>query len=136
VSWSRTNASYKGDTQECEPIRVFSYFLGHLILSVLVLASDVSMRGRTSHRLSTFMGVFRPLPHLPIVSLPLVFSQHHTTHRLGSPCTFLPFSHPCLPCSFAWLYLRSLSRIGRGLTPTFAPFGLILLSVSTSLPLG
>lgn len=135
MSWSRTNASYKGDTQECEPIRVFSYFLGHLILSVLVLASDVLVRGRTLHRLSTFMS-FHSLPHLPIVSLPLVFSQHHTTPRLGSPCTFLPFSHPCLPYSFAWLYLRSLSCIGWGLTLASAPFGLILLSVSTSLPLG
>jgi hypothetical protein len=54
--------SHGGDTQECEPIRVFSYFLGHLILSVLVLASDVSVRGRIFASVVHLHGRLSPTP--------------------------------------------------------------------------
>ena len=99
MSWSRTNASCKGDTQECEPIRVFSYFLGHLILSVLVLASDVLVRGRTMHRLSTLMSYSLSLSPTPASTYRFFASRfqsasHYTPPRLTM---YLPTFFASLP---------------------------------------
>ena len=130
MSWSRTTAFYKGDTQECEPIRVFPYFLGHLILSVLVSVSDVLVRGRTLHRLSTFMGyLFSPTPASTYRFFASRFqsASHYTSPRLTM---YLPTFFASLPPMLVHMAIFEVIVSHRSGTHPY------LRSVRTNTPLG